>query len=81
MPGLPSGRSMTGRMSPSMMKVESVKSSSIPALMKSMGLKSSSGQKMVLKSNAAMAADLPKSIPRTTLKKDSMDRSVKKKPA
>ena len=80
LPGLPTGRSMTGRISPSIMKVESVKSNSLTSTMKSSAIKTPSGQKMVLKSNIAMSADLPKSITKSQLKKGSAERTLKKKP-
>ena len=51
---MPPGKSMTGRLSATTMKIESVKS--VPGT----GLKSAAPQKMVLKSNVAMAAELPK---------------------
>ena len=71
------GRPMTGRMSPSMMKVESVKSNMSMKQLSSGSKYTTSGQKMVLKSNVAMASELPKSIPKTMAKKGSAERKKK----
>ena len=75
-PGLSStllGKSLPGRMSPSMMKVESVKSFSSAKKVGPGSLKKVTASPrptgmltgMVLKSNIAMAAELPKSLPKT----------------